>query len=240
MSPREGAEGPVQGPRGGSEPLPASAASSWRPLARRLVERIGVEDPRIASAMQEVPRHLFVGAEWRDQAYEDVALPVGPGATISAPHMVALQLQWARLGPGLRVLEVGSGCGYLLALLDRLVRPGGRVRGVEIEPELAERSRGNLRAVGAAGSVKVRAADGGEGWPEEAPFDRVVVSYATRSLLPAWEAQLNEGGSLLLPWTQSEGTYLERLLKRRGRLERETRGPPCLFVASKSEPSARS
>lgn len=207
----------------------------WRELARRMVAHIEVEDPRIAQALREVPRHRFLEAPWREQAYQDTPLPVGPDATISAPHMVALQLESALLAPGQRVMELGSGCGYLLALLDRLVAPDGKVCGVEIEPDLAELSRANLRRVGASGAVSVHEGDGAEGWEDEGPFDRILVSYAVEGVLPpSWREQLREGGYLVVPWGRGEATYLERLRRTGGELQRDLRGPLCLFVPSKS------
>ncbi len=223
----------------GEAARPDLVLPTWRDLARRMVEGLGPVDPEIASALSEVPRHVFLGPRYLGDAYEDTPLPVGPEATISAPHMVALQLEWAELAPGLRVLEVGSGCGYLLALLDRLVGAEGAVRGVEIEPGLAETSRRNLQMAGARPSVAVRTANGAEGWAEEGPFDRAIVSYAASALAPAWGAQLVEGGLLVLPRLRAGGTFLERLCKRKGQLETDRRGPPCLFVASKSEPLER-
>ncbi|MDE1836020.1 MAG: protein-L-isoaspartate O-methyltransferase [Euryarchaeota archaeon] len=200
-----------------------------------MAAEVDCSDARVRRALSLVPRHLFLDERWREQAYADTPLPVGPEATISAPHMVALQLEWALLSPGLKVLEVGSGCGYLLALLDLLVVPGGKVRGVEFERELAERSERTLRSIAPGREVRVRIGDGEEGWPQEGPFDRIVVSYAVRGALPAALAhQLVEGGYLIVPWGEGELTYLERLCRRGEGLRRDLRGPPCLFVPSKS------
>ena len=216
-----------------SDPL----VPGWKELARRMVEQLDGEDAQVLAAMAEVPRHRFVPPRWRSQAYQDTPLPVGPNATISAPHMVALQLGYARLAPGLKVLEVGSGSGYLLAVIERLVRPGGQVFGLEIEPELAARSRATLSEVG-EGLARVRQVEGSQGWAEVSPFDRVLVSFAVQGPLPAaWGEQTAQGGYLLAPWGSGGALHLERWRKVDGVLVRDRHGPPCLFVSGKTAPT---
>lgn len=199
-----------------------------------MVDRIGVTDPRVAQAMAQVPRHQFLDARWASEAYVDTPLPIGPEATVSAPHMVAIQLELARLREGHRVLEVGAGCGYLAALIAYLVGHSGSVFGIEFEEDLAQGAQARLSELGFE-RAQVRAGDGVEGWPEAAPFDRILVSYAVDPPLPsAWTAQLRDEGLLLVPLRGGQGTYLERYRHVRGRLAHDLRGPGCLFVGSKS------
>ncbi len=221
----------------GEERSPDPLDPRWRALARRMVELLEGEEPQVLEAMAEVPRHRFVPPRWRAEAYQDTPLPVGPNATISAPHMVALQVGYARLTPGTKVLEVGSGSGYLLAVMERLVRPGGQVFGLEIEPELVARSEGTLSEVG-EGIARVRQGEGSQGWAEVAPFDRVLVSFAVRGPLPAaWGEQTAEGGYVLAPWGNGGVLHLERWRKVGGALVKDRHGPPCLFVSGKTAPT---
>jgi protein-L-isoaspartate(D-aspartate) O-methyltransferase len=208
------------------------APDDWEAEADAMVRALGPIPPRVAEAMRRLPRHRFVEARFRTQAYEDEPLPIGTGeTTISAPHMVAFQLEWAELVPGLKVLEVGSGSGYLLALVAELVRPGGRVIGLEIDGALAERSERLLREFGhEASSVEIHSADGSRGWLEAAPYDRILVSAAAPSLLPAWREQLAPGGLLIAP----VGTRWEqRLVRYRSRPSgpQIDEGPAVRFVA---------
>ncbi|HTT35173.1 MAG TPA: methyltransferase domain-containing protein [Thermoplasmata archaeon] len=203
----------------------------WRDEARAMVAALGPVPPAIAAAMRSVPRHRFVPATERDAAYRDEPLPLeAGGATISAPHMVALQLEYAELGPGLAVLEIGSGSGYLAALMATLVVPGGRVRGVELEPSLARLATARIRALHLDATVEFRAGDGRLGWPEAAPFDRVVVSCATREVLSAWTDGLAPGGFVVAPVGDA---WEQRLVRYRtgpsGPVLEE--GPACRFVA---------
>ena len=206
-----------------------SDVEPWRRKAALMVDLLGPLEPRVARVMREVPRHRFVPSEDQDRAYDDEPLPLRyGGATISAPHMVAIQLEWADLAPGLRVLEVGSGSGYLLALLHELVRPGGVVVGVEVEPRLVEGARRALDELGST-DVEIRIGDGAEGVPDRAPFDRIVVSCATPEILPAWRAQLRPDGTVVAP---VGGSLEQRWVRWRNRpsgapLEE---GPACRFV----------
>jgi protein-L-isoaspartate(D-aspartate) O-methyltransferase len=209
----------------------------WRERAVRMVAEVGVGDPGAAAAMTSVPRHWFVDPEWRSQAYDDAPLPIGPGATISAPHMVALQLEGSRLRPGLRVLEVGSGRGYLCALAAQCVGPMGRVFGIEFEGVLVEESRRIIDRLGLSDRVEFREGAGERGWKAVAPFDRIVVSHEVLPPLPpVWLDELREGGLVLVPLRSGPWTYLDRFRRDGSRLVRELRGPACAFVGSKSPP----
>ena len=186
----------------------------------------------VSAAMRRVPRHRFVPADLRRSAYEDEPLPLSHGeATISAPHMVAIQLEWAELTSGLSVLEVGTGSGYLAALVAELIRPGGSFLGIEIDPVLAEDAGRRLAELGYQ-EVEVRAGDGSLGAPDRAPFDRIIVSCAAPSILPAWKEQLSADGRVVAPVGGSfEQTWVRwRETVSGGRLEK---GPACRFVPLK-------
>ena len=154
-----------------------------------------VNDPAVLAAMAAVPRHLFVPPQYRDQAYEDFPLPIGHGQTISQPYIVALMTELARPSPADRVLEVGTGSGYQAAVISRLV---ARVFSVELVDPLAQSAAAVLRRLGYA-NVTVRSGDGYLGWPDEAPFDIILVTAAPEDVPAALVAQLKPGGRLVVP-----------------------------------------
>lgn len=202
----------------------------WREEAAEMVRRLPAVPRAVAEAMRSVPRHRFVESSLRSRAYDDEPLPLPFGlATISAPHMVALQLEWAELAAGQRVLEIGSGSGYLLALVSELVGPGGRAIGIEIDPGLARSARERLTQLGYAERVKVIERDGRGGSPDDAPFDRILVSFATPEIFPEWRAQVKRGGTVLAP---VGGSWQQTLLRWRnsGGEGRFDEGPACMFV----------
>ncbi len=159
------------------------------------VEPAGVTDLTVLRAMREVPRHLFVPERLRSRAYEDTPLPLDEGQTISQPSLVAFMTQSIRPRAGAKVLEIGTGSGYQAAVLAAC---GARVYSIEIDPALARRGRANLAAAGVAG-VELRVGDGYRGWPEEAPFDAVVVTAAPDHVPPELVLQLAPGGRLVIP-----------------------------------------
>ena len=131
--------------------------------------------------------------------------------------------------PGLRVLEIGSGSGYLAALIAEMVRPGGRVTGLEIDAELASESRLPLAELGYDDTVTIQATDGRGGWPRDAPYDRILVSFATPEIFPEWAGQLATPGILLAPVGPARVQVLKRLRRdRKG--DRVEEGPQCIFV----------
>jgi protein-L-isoaspartate(D-aspartate) O-methyltransferase len=161
-----------------------------------------VTDADVLGAIAETPRHEFVPAEYRDRAYEDVALPIGRGQTISQPYIVALMTQALGLTCGSRALEIGTGSGYQAAVLTHLTP---HVWSVESVPELASSAAARLRSLGY--SVEIRIGDGRMGWPEQAPFDGILVAAASRDVPPALIEQLADKGRLVIPlgdsaWTQ--------------------------------------
>jgi protein-L-isoaspartate(D-aspartate) O-methyltransferase len=191
----------------GAMPAAASAASSdamTRARERMVVEQIagrGVGDPRVLAALRRVPRHEFVPDDVRGEAYEDRPLPIGHGQTISQPYIVAVMAELARIGPGDRVLEVGTGSGYAAAVLAELAAD---VYTIEIVEPLAEQARRNLERAG-YGRVHVRAGDGYRGWPEAAPFDAVLVAAAAPRLPAPLVEQLAPGGRLVIPVSRGAG-----------------------------------
>jgi len=166
---------------------------------RRMVESQlrarGIRDERVLEAMATVPRECFVDEGSRPAAYDDGPLPIGHDQTISQPYVVALMLELAAPGPDDRVLEVGAGCGYVVAVLAQLAR---EVVGIERHPDLARRARDQLAALGLA-NARVVAGDGTRGLAEAAPFDAVVVSAGAAAIPPALTDQLAVGGRLVVP-----------------------------------------
>jgi protein-L-isoaspartate(D-aspartate) O-methyltransferase len=163
-------------------------------VATQIVER-GVTDPAVLAAMRKVPRHEFVPAVVRSLAYADHPVPIGYSQTISQPYIVALMTELARVGPGQRVLEVGTGSGYQAAIL---AEAGAQVFTIEIVPELAARAERDLARLGYT-QVHVRAGDGYAGWPDEAPFDAIVVTAAPEKIPPPLLEQLKVGGRIVIP-----------------------------------------
>lgn len=169
-------------------------------------------------AISEVPRHELVPEECRSEAYGDHPLPIGHGQTISQPYIVALMTQALEPEPTDRVLEVGTGSGYQAAILARLVR---HVYSLEIIPELAARAEADLRRLGIR-NVSIRLGDGAGGWPEEAPFDGIVVTCATPVVPRPLLNQLADGGRLVIPVGPAyEGQQLELWVRRGDTFHRE-------------------
>lgn len=164
-------------------------------LARRLFEA-GIRDERVLHAMAQVPRRLFLPPALQERADEDAPLPIGCGQTISQPFVVAFMTEALGLDGREKVLEVGTGSGYQTAVLALLA---GEVCSVEIEPELSARAAAVLLGTLGLGNVRLRVADGWEGWPAEAPFDRIVVTAAPREVPPRLLRQLRQGGRLVVP-----------------------------------------
>ena len=176
------------------------SAAKMEMRTRHLAAR-GIIDPRVLQAMESVAREEFVPPYWRHAAYDDRALPIELGQSISQPYTVAFMAQAARLQGHERVLEVGTGTGYGAAVLSRLV---AAVFTVERWPELVDSARERLRHVGIQ-NVEVQRGDGSFGWPERAPFDAIVVTAAAEQLPPAYFDQLTEGGRIVIPIGQHGG-----------------------------------
>ena len=164
-------------------------------MVERQIERRGVRDRAVLSAMRTVPRHLFVPEDLRSQAYGDFPLPIGHGQTISQPYIVALMSEALELGGDEKVLEIGTGSGYQAAILSELA---ARVFSIEIVAPLAERASLLLAEMG-YGNVETRTGDGYAGWPEEAPFDAIILTAAPAEIPAPLIDQLAVGGRLLAP-----------------------------------------
>ncbi|HEY1677632.1 MAG TPA: protein-L-isoaspartate(D-aspartate) O-methyltransferase [Candidatus Sulfotelmatobacter sp.] len=169
----------------------------------------GISDPRVLDAMASVPRHEFAPEPYREQAYEDHPLPIGEGQTISQPYIVALMLEALALSPGERVLEIGTGSGYLTALLSRLA---AEVISIERHASLADAARVLLTTMGFT-NVKIITGDGTQGFAEAAPYDAIVVSAAAAELPQALIAQLAEGGRMIVPVGGPESQQLQFIRK---------------------------
>ena len=191
---------------------------------RMVAEQIrgrGVQSERVLEAMRRVPRHRFVPAEHLDEAYDDHPITIGFGQTISQPYIVAFMTEALELDPEHRVLDVGTGSGYQTAVLAELV---AEVFTIELIPELAGRARQTLADLGYH-NVHVRTGDGYAGWPEHAPYDRIVAGAAAPDDIPQpLLDQLADGGIIAIPtgtWSQE----LHVIRKRGDRLETLTTLP---------------
>jgi protein-L-isoaspartate(D-aspartate) O-methyltransferase len=195
-----------------------------RMVRTQLAER-GIRDVRVLDAMSKVPRHEFVPETFRQDAYEDYPLPIGEGQTISQPYIVAAMLQHLALQATERVLEIGTGSGYVTALLSLLC---AEVYSVERHAQLAILAESTLYRLGYR-NVKIRVGDGSQGWPEYAPFDAILVSAATHEMPPALFAQLREGGRMMVPVGPPSSQELQLIRKVGGEPEVEIL-EGCRFV----------
>ncbi len=178
-------------------PWQRDLAELRREMVERQIRRRGIRDERVLEALRTVPRHEFVPGSLARAAYGDHALPIGHGATISQPYIVALMTAVLEIeAEDLRVLEVGTGSGYQAAVLAAC---GCRVFTIERVPALYERATETLARLGFAERVRSRLGDGSRGWPEEAPFDRVVITAAAPVVPPALLEQTRDDGMLVAP-----------------------------------------
>jgi protein-L-isoaspartate(D-aspartate) O-methyltransferase len=166
-------------------------------VIRLLMElrRMGVSDTRVLAAMERVPREAFVADPFLDQAWENTALPIACGQTISQPLVVALMTQALEVGDRMKVLEVGTGSGYQSAVLARLCR---RLYSIERHKPLLAGAEERFRRL-RLHNITCRAGDGSRGWPEQAPFDRIMVTAAAPDIPPALIEQLKPDGIMVLP-----------------------------------------
>ena len=164
------------------------------------LRQAGITDKRVMNAMEWVPRELFVDRAFRERAYEDIALPIACGQTISQPSVVGLMTQALEVTPRCKVLEVGAGSGYHSAVLSRIAR---RVYAIERHRPLVQEARERLAQLEVA-NITIRAADGTRGWPEQAPFDRIIATAAADDAPRVLLEQLRPGGIMVLPVGQSD------------------------------------
>src|SRR4029077_497997 len=185
------------------------------PRTRMGAEQIrarGVVEPRVLDAMNRVPRDLFIPEDARHEAYEDRPVPIGFGVTISQPYIVGYMTEALKLEPSHRVLEIGTGGGYQTAVLAELA---ARVYSIEVIPELAARARATLDGLGYP-NVLVRTGDGHDGWPDEAPFDRILGAAAADELPPALLDQLADDGIMVIPVGRALGAQELHVVHKRG------------------------
>ena len=178
-----------QRPQASDEPYASRRAA----MVVEQIQNRGVKDARVLAAMRDVPRHFFVPDGLRPQAYEDRPLPIGQGQTISQPFIVAYMTEALAVRPTDRILEIGTGSGYQAAVLARLAR---EVYTIEIVPDLARQAMARLKPYA---NVRVRQGDGYAGWPERAPFDRIMVTAAPERIPQPLIDQLAPGGRMVIP-----------------------------------------
>ncbi|MFC4406434.1 protein-L-isoaspartate(D-aspartate) O-methyltransferase [Haloarchaeobius iranensis] len=191
-------------------------------LVDRLDRRSDIERESTLDAVRAVPRHEFVPESRRSEAYADRPLPIGDGATISAPHMVAIMVDALDLSTGDRVLEVGTGCGYHAAVTAEVVG-AENVFSVEYSERLASEARERLDRLG-YGAIGIRTGDGREGWPEHAPYDAAYLTCAAPGFPDAVVEQVRPGGVVLAPIGTDRQRLVHATRRADGSLDREDRG----------------
>jgi protein-L-isoaspartate(D-aspartate) O-methyltransferase len=194
-------------------------------MVRTQIEERGIRDLRVLDAMRSVPRHEFVPEAYRADAYEDHPLPIGEGQTISQPYIVAAMLEYLAIQATDRVLEIGTGSGYVTALLSLLA---AEVYTVERHAQLAAAAESALQRL-AYRNLKIRVSDGRRGWAEYAPFDAILVSAATAEMPSALFTQLREGGRMMAPIGPPSSQDLQLIRKVDGQPEITTL-EGCRFV----------
>jgi protein-L-isoaspartate(D-aspartate) O-methyltransferase len=185
----------------------------------------GIKDPKVISAMAKVPRHLFVEEALQTQAYSDYPLPIGERQTISQPYMVALMTEALLLTGKEKVLEIGTGSGYQTAILAELC---DKVFSIERIRSLAIKARKILYELGYY-NVEIKISDGTTGWPEESPFDAIIVTAGAPNIPEPLYEQLNVGGRLVIPIGDAFSQDLFRIIKREDGMKKENLGG-CRFV----------
>jgi len=203
------------------KPLEVDPKRSRARMVRDQIIARGVSSPAVLAAVRKVPRHLFVEEALKPQAYEDHPLPLGFGQTISQPYVVAWMTELLEILPGMNVLEVGTGSGYQTAVLAEM---GVVVYSVERVPELHALTRNRLAAMG-YGNVHLKLDDGTLGWPERAPFDRILVTAGGPRVPDPYLDQLADPGRMVIPvGTERRSQTLTVLRKRDGKIGRKSVG----------------
>ena len=202
----------------------AIETQEYRGARRRLVSVLqdqGIRDLSVLHAIDEIPRHLFIPSAVRHRAYEDSALPIGSGQTISQPSIHARYLELLELTGNERVLEIGTGSGYQTALLGKLA---AQVFSIERIGPLLDRAREVLQQVGVT-NVSFMLGDGTFGWPQFAPYDAILVGAAAPEIPPAYIDQLGEGGRLLIPLGGRDEQVLHLFTRRGDNVEQKDIAP---------------
>ncbi len=196
-----------------------------RLMVQKQIASRGITDVNVLEAISRIPRHLFIEESQRFRAYDDMALPIGNGQTISQPYMVSKMTELLSLKKDEKVLEIGTGSGYQTALLAKLSL---EVFTVERHKNLSDKSEKVLRSLGYK-NIHFRVGDGTLGLPDEAPFDRILVTAATPVLPDPLVEQLGKGGIIVAPVGDRLSQVLTRGIKEDGSLRREAH-TPCVFV----------
>jgi protein-L-isoaspartate(D-aspartate) O-methyltransferase len=200
---------------------------------RKLVKALKIKSPEIKKAFLAVPREHFFPNQAIKLAYSDDAFPIGFGQTISQPSTIQAMLEMLDVKEGQKVLEVGSGSGYVLALLAELVGNTGTVLGIEVEAELEKQAGKRLAALGY--KVESKVGDGTLGWEEKSPFDRILVSAGTHRVPEKLLGQLKEGGKIVLPLGGRFSQHLALIQKQGGKLVKTENRCCYVFVPLKAE-----
>jgi protein-L-isoaspartate(D-aspartate) O-methyltransferase len=209
-----------------SEELDAPARAARANMVASQLRGRGIADARVLTVMGELPREAFIADERRSLAYEDGALPIEAGQTISQPYVVARMTELLRVRPDDRILEIGTGSGYQAAVLARL---GARVVSIERHPELASVARQRLERLGLSHRVEVRVGDGSIGDPAGQPYDGIIVTAAAPQVPQALREQLVDGGRLVIPVGSRDRQQL-LAIERRGDDWIERSDGPVVFV----------
>ncbi|MBM4139911.1 MAG: protein-L-isoaspartate(D-aspartate) O-methyltransferase [Nitrospira sp.] len=193
-------------------------------VSTQLVPR-GIKDERVLNAMRKVPRHLFVDESIQNKAYDDMALPISEGQTISQPYMVAIMTELLELKGNEKVLEIGTGSGYQAAILAELSKEVYTIERVDV---LAQNAEERFLSLGYT-NIHVKVGDGTLGWPEEAPFDRIMITAATPKIPDVLMEQLSEEGIIIAPVGDRFSQQLLKCTKSSGKYSDEYH-TPCIFV----------
>lgn len=190
------------------------------------LRREGIADTRVLSAIERIPREIFVTPEFADQSYANIALPIDCGQTISQPFVVAFMSEKLEVGDRMKILEVGTGSGYQAAILAQLCR---RVYTIERYESLLRAAEERFKTLDIS-NITTRFGDGMKGWPEQAPFDRIMVTAGAKEIPPQLFAQLKDGGIMLLPLGSELGDQNIVRIRRRGEDMEKTNLLPVRFV----------
>jgi protein-L-isoaspartate(D-aspartate) O-methyltransferase len=205
---------------------PGDRTAARKEMVTRQIKARGIKDQRVLTAMEKIPRHLFIPQEGQRHAYDDSPVPIGEGQTISQPYIVALMTDALKLKGSEKVLEIGTGSGYQAAVLAELAR---EVYTIEIVDVLAKRAGKTLKELGYK-NVHVRSGDGYLGWPEAAPFDAIIITCAPERIPQPLINQLKDGGRLVVPVGPEGQTQELVLLEKAGGKANRTSLGPVIFV----------